>query len=29
MYIKYEYDPEFNVKEFWLHLRWLGVQNFW
>ena len=22
------YDPEFNVKEFWLHLKWLGVQNF-
>ena len=20
-----EYDPEFNVKEFWLHLNWLGV----
>ena len=21
-------DPEFNVKEFWSHLKWLGVQNF-
>ena len=24
----FAYDPEFNVKEFWLHLKWLGVQNY-
>ena len=24
----FEYNPVFIIKEFWLHLKWHGVQNF-